>query len=372
MNTLASPPPYPYLEISSKALDHNLSLIKKLTGTRVLIPVKANAYGFGLDIIMPYFIRSSVDWLGVANPHEGELIRTLGWQKPILNLGGFFPENASDIFYWNITPSLTDISQIEILDKQAEVLGKSEINVHIKWDLGMGRIGIRENQANILAEKLKLHPRIKVTGLFTHFPNADNTSDQKTNHQNTIFINLANSFMKEMGLQRENILLHAANSYAMINFPETHFDMVRPGILFYGYFQNEEDRLSLQEKFPFKPGLKLKAYPISLRRLNKGDTVSYGGHYTVEEDNYPVGVIPVGYGDGLPRAVSNKVKFSGYPLLGKVTMDQIVLGGLSEYREIEILGEGSPSVEKLGDLSDSFSYEIITGLGNRLRRTLGD
>lgn len=372
MNTLASPPPYPFLEISTSALDHNLALIRNLTSTKVLIPVKANAYGFGLDVIMPYFIRSGVDWLGVANPHEGELIRTLGWQKPILNLGGFFPENASDIFYWNITPSLTDIGQIEILEKQAEVLGKSEINVHIKWDLGMGRIGIREGQAGLLVEKLREHKRIKVTGLFTHFPNADNINDQQTSRQNSAFIKLATAFMHNLGLQRENIILHAANSYAMINYPETHFDMVRPGILFYGYFQNEDDRITLREKFPFRPGLRLKAYPISLRRLEKGDSVSYGSRYTVEENNYPVGVIPVGYGDGLPRAISNKVKFSGFPLLGTVTMDQIVLGGLADYREIHILGEGSPSVEKLGDLADSFSYEIITGLGNRLRRVLAD
>lgn len=370
MNTLASPPPYPYLEISASALDHNLALIKKITGTKVLIPVKANAYGFGLDIIMPYFMKSDVDYLGVANPHEGELIRTLGWQKPILNLGGFFPENASDIFYWNITPSLTDISQIKILNAQAQVLGKSEISVHIKWDLGMGRIGIRLAQYPELLSALQAHPNIRVTGLFTHFPNADNAESGQTARQLALFKKTADNFISQLNLQRENVLLHTANSYAMIHCPESHLDMVRPGILFYGYFQSEEDRLSLKEKFPFMPALKLKAYPISLRKLSKGDTVSYGSQYIVQEDNYPVGVLPVGYGDGLPRAVSNRVKFSGYPLLGRVTMDQIVLGGLDTFREIQILGDSSPSVEQLGDISGSFSYEILTGLGNRLRRTL--
>ncbi len=367
----SSPPPYPALQILRKNLQHNLELIKKhAPGAQILIPVKANAYGCGLSQIMPFFIENEIPYLGVANPHEGLLARSYGYRGDILNLGGFYPENIDLFFNHNILPAVTDLWQIDLLQQRAAELNTT-LKLHIKWDLGMGRIGLTQHQFAEAVEQFRQTDRLNITGLFTHFPCADDPNTALTLNHLKRFQDLATNFLAALHIPREQVLLHSANSYAMLRFPETHLDMVRPGLLFYGYFQNEADRLRYSKIFPVKPSLRLVARPISLRELKKGDTVSYGSLYVCEEESRRVGVIPLGYADGIPRALSgSKVHFSGHPLLGRVTMDQIIVGDLTTDEIFEVLGENSSSAEFWGDVSCSFAYEIITGLGQRLRREL--
>lgn len=345
-------------------------LIRSHVGkAKILIPVKANAYGCGLSQLIPFFVEEKVEYLGVANPHEGVLARSLGYKGVILNLGSFFPENADLFFHHRIHPTITDLWQVSFLEKRAQEKGMV-IDVHVKLDVGMGRLGLKEENLSAFQKAFALTKHLRISGIFTHFPCADGRPGI-TLRQLSRFLQLSQRLIKELSLNREDLLLHAANSYAMMRFPETHLDMVRPGLFFYGYFQNEKDRRRYHNLFPIKPSLRLIARPFSLRRLRRGDTVSYGSTYVCRKDDYPVGVFPLGYADGLPRALSNKnISFSGHPLLGRVTMDQIVLGNVESDEPVEILGEKAPSLEQWGDLSCSFAYEIMTGLGQRLRREL--
>lgn len=359
--------PYPELRIHRAALEHNLGVFRKLAPrSKILLPVKANAYGCGIETLFPFFRSAPVDLLGVANVAEAAELRRLGWQKPVLNLGGFFPEGIRTMLDNGITPSLTDLWQIQALSGAAA----TTVPIHIKLDLGMGRIGIRRRDVPALIDALRGAPMLRVDGIFTHFPHTGEKAITQTPAQNHEFVRVAGEIIAALGLTRENILLHAANSYSAAFFPETHHDVIRPGILFYGYYQSEADRLEFNARFDLKPCLELVATPISLRTLAKGEGISYAALYHVAEESEHVGVMPLGYADGIPRALSNDIVFGKHPLRGRVTMDQIILGHVTEKKEIRLLGEGVPSLELWGDRSKSFSYEVMAHLGNRLRRVL--
>ncbi|MCX7633262.1 MAG: alanine racemase [Turneriella sp.] len=360
--------PYPELRIHTSALAHNLALLRRLAPrSQILIAVKANAYGCGIGTLFPFFQHSSVDFLGVANCKEAVELRGLGWQKPILLLGGFFPENLRTIVEYAITPSITDLWQVRALAQAAA--GKA-LSVHIKLDLGMGRIGIRPENVPALIEALRAAPTVHVSGIFTHFPHAGPAARDKILAQNQRFISVSAGILQQLALPRSSVLLHAANSYAVAFFPETHHDLIRPGILFYGYYQSEEDRLQFGAKLGFQPCLELVATPISHRVLRRGDSISYGATYTVTEEEEHIAVLPLGYADGIPRALSNRVCFGRFPLRGRVTMDQIMLGNYDGSSPVRLLGHGLPSLEHWAELAHSFSYELLTHLGNRLQRRL--
>ncbi|MCB1199563.1 MAG: alanine racemase [Leptospiraceae bacterium] len=365
--------PYPSVKISRPALAHNLRLLRRINqGSKILIPVKANAYGCGIHVLLPFFQDAQVDYLGVANPFEGRILREGGWDKPILNLGGFFPE-AIDLFSdYQIEISLTDLWQIDALQSHG-LKHDCRYQIHIKLDLGMGRIGIRDSQIDEMINRLKNASHLKVKGIFTHFPSADRPGEKKTLEQIESFEKIASKIIQHLSLKRENVILHTANSYATINYPESHYDMIRPGILFYGYFHSVADKKELGKKFPFRGSVKISARPISHRNLPAGAGVSYGSIFTVPHDDFKVGVFPLGYADGIPRALSgNNIYFGEYPLLGRVTMDQIILGGDFNDTEYDLLGGKGLQIEEAGEFSASFSYEILCKLGNRLRRRLVD
>ncbi|MBX3722949.1 MAG: alanine racemase [Turneriella sp.] len=359
--------PYPELHIHRAALEHNLGVFKKLAPkSRILLPVKANAYGCGIETLFPFFQSAAVDMLGVANVVEAMQLRRLGWQKPVINLGGFFPDGIRGIVDHGIIPSLTDLWQVQALDAAAA----KPVDIHIKLDLGMGRIGIQKRMVGELIAALAAAPRLRVTGIFTHFPHTGAQAERATPAQNDEFKRVAGEIITALRLKREDVLLHAANSYSAAFFPETHHDMIRPGILFYGYYQCEADRLEFNTRFNFKPCLELLATPISVRTLEKGAGISYASLYHVAAETETVAVLPLGYADGIPRALSNDIDFGGHPLRGRVTMDQIILGNAGDASPIRLLGEGLPSLELWGDRAQSFSYEVMAHLGNRLRRVL--
>lgn len=361
---------YPELRIHRAALAHNLQVLRAIAPrSQVLIPVKANAYGCGLETLLPFFREADIAMLGVANCAEAVQLRRLGWQKPILNLGGFFPQNIPDIVEHTITPAITDLWQIKALDTVAETRGSAH-PVHLKLDLGMGRIGIRPEDVPEMLSLLQSARHLRVSGIFTHFPHAGPAAREKTLAQNQRFLQYASAILETLRLERKDVVLHAANSYSAVFFPETHHDMIRPGILFYGYYQSAQDRVEFNARFGFQPSLELVATPISRRTLRRGDTISYAGLYTVQDETESIAVLPLGYADGIPRALSNRIAFGPFPLRGRVTMDQIMLGNYDGSSPIRLLGEGVPPLEEWGDLASSFSYELMTHLGNRLRRVL--
>jgi alanine racemase len=359
---------YPVLKIHSEALRHNLTRFREIAPrSKVLLPVKANAYGCGIATLFPFFQSEAVDMLGVANCHEAVQLRALGWSKPVLNLGGFFRENIAAILKHDITVSLTDLWQVEAL--QSIAVGK-KVPVHIKLDLGMGRIGLQRNHVTELLSLLKRSPAIRVDGIFTHFPHSGPDARTQTLRQNSEFEKLAGQIIAELKLTRREVILHTANSYSAAFFPETHHDMIRPGILFYGYYQSEADRENFDTELSFRPCLELVATPISHRTLARGEGISYASLYHVGQECERVAVLPLGYADGIPRALSNAISFGSHALRGRVTMDQIIVENSDGATSIRLLGPGMPSLELWGDMAHSFSYEIMSHLGNRLRRVL--
>lgn len=360
--------PYPKLKIHSSALRHNLAVFRRLAPkSRILLPVKANAYGCGIGTLFPFFQSEDIDILGVANCNEAVELRSLGWQKTVLNLGGFFPQNIPAIVAHRIVPSVTDLWQIGALNSAA---ASAPLSIHLKLDLGMGRIGIRRNDLADLLRALSAAPNLKVAGIFTHFPHAGPDAREYTLAQNAEFEKVVAQILQTLNLAHEDVLLHAANSYSAAFFPQTHHDLIRPGILFYGYYQSEADRVEFNPRFQLKSCLELVATPISHRRLERGEGISYASLYRVENEIERVAVLPLGYADGIPRALSNRIRFGDHPLRGRVTMDQIVVGNDTGSDEIRLLGEGVPSLEEWGEIAQSFSYEIMSHLGNRLRRAL--
>ena len=365
---------YPTLEIDTQALENNLSLIRSLTTTsqskdncKILVPVKANAYGCGIETILPFIEKFGVNMLGVANPFEAVHIRKCGFYKEILLLGSFYKEQAGILFQEDVIPSITDLWQIMFLDQEAKIR-KTTLKVHIKFDLGMGRLGIQPDQKEEFLRRFVKTSHLRVGGIMTHFPSGERKSSLL---QLKDFLKISEEVIRKLSLRREEVILHSANSYAILNYPESALDMIRPGLMFYGYFHNYKDQKKLKQRFPVRPCMRLIAKPFSYRRLKKGARVSYASLYKVRENNYPVAVLPLGYADGLPVALSNQISFDGFPLLGRVTMDQIILGGVNEdTKSIEVLGPNSPPLEYWAEKAGTISYEIMVGLGQRLRRVL--
>ena len=235
-------------------------------GVKVLIPVKANAYGCGLNAILPFLKEADIDMLGVANLREAQEIRRSGFKKSVLLLGSFYKKNVSVIFQENITPLITDLWQIEFLEKEAKARG-SYLDIHVKWDLGMGRLGLLPDQEKLFLTHFSKTSSLKIKGMMTHFPGPGRKASLK---QLARFMSLAERVIRAASLDREDVILHSANSYALLNYPESALDMIRPGLIFYGYFQNFKDYKKLSPKFPIRPSLRLTSKPFSQRILKKG------------------------------------------------------------------------------------------------------
>lgn len=363
---------YPQIDILQDALKSNLDLISNLVldSTKILIPVKANAYGCGLEQIIPFLESCKrVEYVGVANPREGAIVRSLGYSKKILLLGSFFRDSLDEIIFNKIIITVTDVEQIEYLEQFAKEHAIC-LDIHLKCDVGMGRLGITRDKVDESIYYLKNAQHLKIAGLYTHFPSAEKESSTEMYQQIKDFDELFEIYIQELGLERLAVLKHAANSQACMQYTQTHYDMVRTGLMFYGYFSTMIEKKQQEAKVKLSPCIELYASPISLRVLHKGDSVSYGSTFTVQKDTLPVGVFPLGYADGINRKLANKITFGGYPLIGNVTMDQVILSGISLNKRIQFLGENSFCLEHWADLSQTTTYELLTHLGERLKRVL--
>lgn len=332
----------------------------------LLIPVKANAYGLGIESLIPLLQELQPACLGIANPEEGVQLRQLGWTKEILMLGSFYKEDASLLRKHRIIPTITSLASLQFI---AAAFDSEPVNVEVKFDTGMGRLGLLPAELEQFASQVLEHKNISITGIYTHFPCADQAESSRTMNQLSLFHDLSQLLIARLGLDRSKVRLHAANSYALLNFPESALDMARPGILFYGYYYCAKDCKKYSDAIDIRPGIKLLVRPIELRKLPKGATVSYGSNWSSPEDDYPVAVLPMGYADGIPRALSSRWPEQGIQLLGNVTMDQVMFGPVQSSDCIELL-DNAGVLETWADIAGTTSYEILTGFGSRIKRVL--
>ena len=363
-------------EINLDAVAYNFKSMKdNLTpGTKMVAVVKTDGYGHGAVPIAQMVEAYDYIWgYAVATIEEALLLRKAGIKKPILILGFVFPDAYEEVVKYDIRPAVFKLSMARQLSEEAVRQGKT-VHVHIKVDTGMSRIGFKDNaeSADIVKEISQL-PNLDTEGLFTHFARADETDKTPAEVQLSRYL----AFSRLLEDRGVNITLHhCSNSAGIIDLPEVNMDAVRAGIILYGLLPSDEVQ---KERIDLEPVMTLKSKVIHIKTLEKGRTISYGGTYEVTHTE-KIATIPVGYGDGYPRSLSNKgwVLIHGQkaPICGRICMDQFMVDvtDIPEVRvgdEVTLIGtDGSEtlSMNELGELSERFNYEFACDLGKRIPR----
>lgn len=358
-----------WAEINLEDLSHNFRQVKKLLSpsTKIMVTVKADAYGHGLIPVSKKLVSCQADFLGVASIDEGLALRKAGIKLPILVMGLALKEDLDPACLHGLSLTVCDKDFASFLNSRARILGKL-VNVHIKVDTGMGRIGVTPLEAAGLVRDIRKLKNLRVEGLFTHFAIADK-SREFTFYQLGLFDKLT------VGLKKSGIhipLIHAANSIGLIDYSKSHFNLVRPGLVIYGLHPKED------MKTKFNPVLSLKTRIVFIKSMPKGRGISYGHDYVTKRKTTIV-TLPIGYGDGYPRNLSNRspVLIGGerFKVSGRICMDQLMVdvGDLpvrtgDEAVLIGSQGKYSITAEELARLSGTIPYEIVCGLGSRIPR----
>jgi alanine racemase len=362
-----------WAEIDLDAIDFNVHAIRTHVGKRVKViaVVKANAYGHGMAPVARTALAAGAGMLAVHRAIEGVELRKAGIQAPILVMGHTPPDGAEMAVTWRLTPSLISIDSAQALSQRASALG-IRVPVHVKVDTGMNRYGLSPAEIIDFLTALRRMAGINLEGLFTHFATADWSDQTEARKQLSVF----NQVRKAVELTGFPVpMLHAANSAAMMRIPESHFDAVRTGIALYGM----DPSIEWPPVFEIRPALSLKSRVSRIHQLTAGEGVGYGRTY-IAEKSIQVALVPIGYGDGFHRILSNKasvlIKGKRAPILGRVSMDQIVVGidgipGAQRDDEVVILGrQGQEHIraEEIARLAGTINYEITTSLLPRVTR----
>ncbi len=349
--------------IDLKALSNNLRAVKKKTGNKnIMAVVKANAYGHGAAEISKHLARNGISYLGVAFTNEALQLRESGVKTPILVF--FDRDHIRECFEYGLTPVIFDLNTAKSLSREA-VRRKRRIAIHIKVDTGMGRLGFTLDKAPAAIQKIAGMENIKLEGLMSHFSDADLQDKEFADLQFKRFLSLR----KE--LRRNGITFkyfHMANSAAVITMPGAHLNMVRPGIMLYGY--GDED---------LKPVLSLRSKILMLKKVPAATPISYARTFITKKKSI-IATIPAGYADGYNRKLSNRgeVLINGKraPVIGRVCMDTI-MADVTEIHDVSINSEvvliGSQGKEKItaADIADktgTIPYEVLTSIGQRVKR----
>lgn len=369
-------------EVSAGALRHNFGLIRKsiAPGTDICAVVKGNCYGHGLATTLA-LLEELTDCFGVATPEEAIVLRQLGCLKPIIMFlpacgwasGQELRQALDRLIIENVVLTLVDVDEVQAVADAGRRVG-CQAEAHVMVDTGMGRGGVPFEQAPELIGMVRSEPFIRLTGVYTHFATADEGDLNFTREQLRLLLEAVDS-----SGGRDGLTLHAANGAAIIQLPETHLDMVRPGIPIYGYAPSD----LIKTRWPLKPCLRLTGQLMHIMIAKAGSRCGYGLTYQFAHDT-PIGLVPVGYADGYLCSLSNRstmrIRGRDAPTRGRVSMDQVVLDltGVPDARvgdEVEIISAdpASPhSVANLARLAGTIPYEITCRLGRRVRRVLVD
>ncbi len=362
-----------WAEIDLDAIAYNMRAYQKHVGegVKVIAVVKANAYGHGAVQVGRAALQAGASMLAVHRAIEGAELRKAGITAPLLVMGYTPPSGARFVVENQLTPSLITLEFAQALSGSATALGR-QVPVHIKVDTGMNRYGVLPAEVVGFVRAVQQLPGIQIEGMFTHFATADWADESETRRQLAVFNEVRFAIL---AAKIQIPIFHAANSAAAMRLPEAHFDAVRPGIGMYGMHPSSE----WPPVFEIRPVLTLKSRVSRLRTLPAGAGVGYSRTYITPIPT-PAALVPVGYGDGYHRVLSNKgiVLIHGQraPVLGRVSMDQIVVDisgipGVQMDDEVVLLGQqGSQrlSAEEVAALAGTINYEVTTSLLPRVAR----
>jgi len=382
-----------WAEIEINSLKSNFLKVKRIVGkdVGVISVVKADAYGHGSVNVSKALIESGSNLLGVATVEEALELRGSGIDSPILLLSGIQLDEVEAMVKNNLTPSLFSLASAHAINTYAEKIGK-KVRYHLKVDTGMNRLGVGLSEICDFLENLLNCRNLELEGVFTHFANADVDSREPTLKQISVF-NVMFSLINQAGLNPKYI--HSANSAAIQRFPESHMNLVRPGIMLYGAGAmgacgepfdrstlSTSSGLTAQESpadrinFELKPVMKLKTRITQLKRIAAGTSVSYGGTFMASRPSI-IATLPIGYADGYVRRLSNRARVSirGFtaPVVGTVCMDMTMVDmtevpGAIVGDEVVLFGDEKVSAEDVARWADTIPYEIFSITGKRVPR----
>lgn len=371
-----------HVVIDLSQLRRNVDAIRtKVFPAKVLVMLKANAYGHGIDGVAP-FIEPFVDAIGVAVLDEGIHLREIGITKPILVAGGTLPEHVPYYLEHDLTLTVSSLEVLQAAEAVGLAAGK-RIKAHLKIDTGMERAGVRWYEAGAFIEQSLACRHVEIEGIYTHFANSETLETPEMERKSGFSyastqlqrFNEVLSYYEKRGLPTP-ALRHAANSAAILNLPESYFDMVRPGVMFYGVYPDDDVLRSV----PIAPAMTWKSQVVYSKLTLPGNPVSYGSLWVSDHPVTTV-TIPCGYADGYFRRMTNqpKVIVNGkkYQQVGRICMDQCMINLEGDSArlgdEVILLGQASPGGESIGadDLAawaGTNSYEVMTNISARVPR----
>ena len=365
-----------WAEINLDNIAHNIREIRRITNknAEIMGVVKADAYGHGVMEVTKTLLNNDVTRLAVSMLDEAIQLRRNGIKVPILILGYTDPVRANEIIENDVTQSVFSHELAQALSDEAVKQGK-KVKIHIKIDTGMSRIGFLPGYSavkNVI--KINHLPNIIIEGLFTHFATADEKDREYTLTQFERFMSICSE------LQRIGIHIpvkHCANSAGIIEYPEMHLDMVRPGIILYGMYPSEDVD---KTKINLKPAMTLKANVILVKEVEKNTSISYGRIFTTEV-NSRIATIPIGYADGYSRRLSNKGKVLIHGryshVVGRICMDQCMVDVTNLNHNVEVGDEvvliGAQednliTAEEVAESIGMINYELVCIVGKRIPR----
>ena len=360
-----------YVEVNLTRLEENLAAIRaRVSPAKVMLVLKANAYGHGLSVVARH-LADKADYIAVAVLEEGILLRQAGIQTPILVLGGVWERQIPEFIRHRLTLTASSVERLEQIDRAAEAM-KTRAIVHLKIDTGMERIGVHYYSAHTLQEAALRCRHVEVEGIYSHFANSDAADLSHARLQLERFQEVLRFY------ERRSLpfpMRHMANSGAVLQLPEAFFDMVRPGILFYGVYPSEE----VPHTVKVRPALSWKSKVVYFKVTKPGHPVSYGSTWQSDKMVRLV-TVPVGYGDGYFRSMSNRaeviIRGKKYRQVGRICMDQIVVnlewGTAYHGDEVILVGEAESgekiTVEDLARWAGTITDEVLTNINTRVPR----
>ena len=360
--------PKNYLEIDLKSIEHNLQKIKEKVGENVIVApvIKANAYGIETNIIKEAIDKAKIKIVVVATIEEAIKLRKEGYEQEILTLNELLPYEVENLLKYNIIAGVSDFEVVKALQEYAKE-NKKIAKIHVEVDTGMGRVGRKPEEMLSFVRAIKKFPNIEIEGIYTHFSSAD-TDGNYTKEQVDKF-NKVLDILEGDGCSFKYI--HASASSGILNVDNSRWNMIRPGIITYGYMPNK----NMQNTLHLEPCTKLISHVVFVKEVEKGTSIGYSRTYITKEKS-KIATVPLGYADGVRRALSNKgrVYINGKyaPIVGNVCMDNFMVDvtgiDINVGDEVVIWDNEHITVDEIADICHTINYEILCGISARVER----